>query len=48
MPEVLRDKYQSFTEAKMQKLRAAGYTDSMCSVEDGVGQYVEWLKENLP
>jgi len=48
MPEILRDKYQNFTEAKMRKLRDAGFTDSMCSVEDGVAQYVEWLKENLP
>lgn len=48
MPETLRDKYQSFTEAKMVKLRNAGYLNNMCSVNQGVTQYVEWLEENLP
>lgn len=41
MPEDIRDKYQYFTEANMQKLRAAGYTDNFYSLEDGVTDYVK-------
>ena len=41
MPEELRDKYQYFTEADMNKLRAAGYTAPFTSLEDGVRQYVQ-------
>ena len=40
MPEDIRDKYQYFTEANMQKLRDAGYTAEFYSLEDGVGDYV--------
>ncbi len=40
MPEDIRDKYQYFTEANMSKLKAAGYTESFYSLEDGVGEYV--------
>lgn len=40
MPEDIRDKYQYFTEAKMEKLREAGYTDAFNSLEEGVGDYV--------
>ncbi len=40
MPEDIRDKYQYFTEARMEKLRAAGYTDSFYSLEKGVDDYV--------
>lgn len=40
MPEDIRDKYQYFTEANMQKLRNAGYTDSFYSLEAGVDDYV--------
>ena len=39
-PIAIRDKYQYFTEAKMDRLRAAGYTQEFTSLEDGVGQYV--------
>lgn len=41
MPEDIRDKYQYFTEADMNKLKAAGYTDNFYSLEDGVGNYVK-------
>ena len=41
MPEELRGKYQYFTQADMTKLRAAGYTDSFTSLEDGVRHYVQ-------
>jgi ADP-L-glycero-D-manno-heptose 6-epimerase len=41
MPEDLRGKYQYFTEANMAKLRKAGYTAAMTSLEDGVKDYVQ-------
>lgn len=41
MPEDIRDKYQYFTEASMEKLRKAGYTYSFTSLEDGVANYVQ-------
>lgn len=40
MPEDIRDKYQYFTEANMQKLIDAGYTDKFYSLEEGVQDYV--------
>lgn len=39
-PEDIRDKYQYFTEAKMERLRDAGYSGQFTSLEDGVGRYV--------
>ncbi len=41
MPEAIRKHYQYFTEAKMDKLRAAGYPHAMLSLEDGVADYVQ-------
>ena len=41
MPEHIRPKYQYLTEANMAKLRAAGYTRPMTSLEDGVKDYVQ-------
>jgi len=41
MPEDLQGKYQYFTEAKMDKLRKAGYKKPMTSLEDGVKDYVQ-------
>lgn len=40
MPKAIRDKYQYFTEAKMERLAAAGYNGAFTSLEDGVGDYV--------
>jgi ADP-L-glycero-D-manno-heptose 6-epimerase len=40
MPGDIRDKYQYFTEANMQKLRNAGYQQEFWSLEKGVGDYV--------
>ncbi len=40
-PADIRDKYQYFTEAEMQKLRAIGYTTPFHSLEDGVTSYVK-------
>ncbi len=39
-PEDIRDKYQYFTEAPMEKVRAAGYNSSFASLEEGVRDYV--------
>jgi len=41
MPEDIRDKYQYFTEANMQKLKSAGYKEAFYSLEEGVGDYVK-------
>jgi ADP-L-glycero-D-manno-heptose 6-epimerase len=41
MPKALRDKYQYFTQAKMERLRAAGYGAPLTSLEDGIADYVE-------
>ena len=41
IPEDIRDKYQYFTEANMNKLRAAGYDKEFTSLEDGVADYVK-------
>ncbi|MEI6190234.1 MAG: ADP-glyceromanno-heptose 6-epimerase [Chitinophagia bacterium] len=41
MPLDIRDKYQYFTEANMNKLRAAGYNEPFSSLEEGVGDYVK-------
>ncbi|MBK5284817.1 MAG: ADP-glyceromanno-heptose 6-epimerase [Bacteroidia bacterium] len=40
-PSDIRDKYQYFTEAKMEKLHSIGYKKSFTSLEDGVGEYVK-------
>ncbi len=40
-PEDIRDKYQYFTEANMQKVREYGYLSPFHSLEDGVKEYVQ-------
>ncbi len=40
MPETIRDKYQYFTQADIHKLRAAGYNQSVTSLEEAVRDYV--------
>jgi ADP-L-glycero-D-manno-heptose 6-epimerase len=40
MPEDIRDTYQYFTEARMEKLRKAGYNQAFSSLEAGVEDYV--------
>ena len=39
-PIDIRDKYQYFTEAKMDKLKKIGYSKPFYSLEDGAGDYV--------
>ena len=47
-PEDIRDKYQYFTEAKMDKLRKIGYTKEFYTLRDGATDYVKnyLMKEN--
>ncbi len=42
-PAGLKEKYQSFTQADLTRLRAAGCTAPFLTVEQGVPRYVEWL-----
>ncbi len=42
-PDHLKGSYQSFTEADMGALRAAGYSAEFKTVEAGVHAYLEWL-----
>ncbi len=40
MPEDIREKYQYFTQADMNKLRKAGYSKEFYTIEEGVSNYV--------
>ncbi|HZW65024.1 MAG TPA: ADP-glyceromanno-heptose 6-epimerase, partial [Hanamia sp.] len=40
MPEDIRETYQYFTEADMDKIHAAGYSQPFYSLEDGIKDYV--------
>jgi ADP-L-glycero-D-manno-heptose 6-epimerase len=40
MPATLRERYQNFTEARMDRLRAAGYAKPFLSLEEGVADYL--------
>lgn len=40
-PPEIRERYQYFTEARMDRLRAAGYTAPFTPLEDGVRRYIE-------
>jgi len=39
-PEEIREKYQYFTQARMERLRAAGYDAPFTELEDGIARYV--------
>lgn len=39
-PDALKGKYQSFTQADISRLRAAGYEAPLATVEEGVSKYV--------
>lgn len=39
-PEDIRDKYQYFTEAEMNKLRSAGYSKKFTPIESGIEEYI--------
>ncbi|MCS6625232.1 ADP-glyceromanno-heptose 6-epimerase [Roseibacterium beibuensis] len=40
-PESIRDKYQYFTEARMERVRAAGFAGQSTPLEEGVRRYVQ-------
>ncbi len=40
IPDDIKEKYQYFTQATMNKLRNAGYEDNFCTLEEGVHDYV--------
>lgn len=42
-PENLKNSYQSFTEANLDKLYGAGYENKFTSLESGVHNYLSWL-----
>ncbi|NOQ64888.1 MAG: ADP-glyceromanno-heptose 6-epimerase [Methyloprofundus sp.] len=44
-PEHLKGSYQSYTQADMRKLRAAGYDAPFKTVQQGVALYLTWLSE---
>lgn len=44
MPEILRDKYQYFTQAEMAKLRRVGYDMPIISLDSAIKDYVSYLK----
>lgn len=41
LPTEIKEQYQYFTQADIQKLRTAGYTKDFTSLEEGVKQYVQ-------
>jgi len=41
LPDHLAEKYQYFTEAKLDKIKKAGYTQKISSLEEGVTDYVK-------
>jgi len=41
MPESIRNQYQYHTCAEMGKIRSAGYTESITSLEEGVSDYIK-------
>ena len=42
-PDALKGKYQSFTQADLTNLRAAGFEEEFLTVEEGVSRYMPWL-----
>lgn len=40
MPPAIRDKYQYFTQAHMERLQAAGYNQPMTPLEEGIADYL--------
>jgi len=46
MPEVLKKRYQYFTQADIAKLRDAGYNKPFTKLEDAVSDYVQYLADD--
>lgn len=48
MPEYLKEKYQYFTQANLDKLKNSGYAKTISSLEDGIADYVQnYLQKEL-
>ena len=47
LPPELNEKYQSFTEADLQELRASGYEAEMTSLEVGIRHYIRHLQGDV-
>ncbi|MCC8051378.1 MAG: ADP-glyceromanno-heptose 6-epimerase [Clostridiales bacterium] len=48
MPEQLREKYQYYTQANIEKLRATGYDKTFCDLKSGAEDYVkEYLEKDF-
>jgi ADP-L-glycero-D-manno-heptose 6-epimerase len=45
LPEDLKGRYQYFTEARIEKLRAAGFSRPFYALEDGVADYMKHLAD---
>lgn len=45
-PEAIRDRYQYFTEAKMERIRSLGYNLPFQSLEEGIQCYIQQLKKS--
>ena len=49
MPDLLHGQYQSFTEARMDRLRDAGYPGQFTPLEDGIRRYItQYLASGAP
>jgi ADP-L-glycero-D-manno-heptose 6-epimerase len=46
MPDLLKDKYQYFTQADMIKLKRAGYSKAFTRLEDGIADYAGYLSSH--
>ncbi|OFZ70833.1 MAG: ADP-glyceromanno-heptose 6-epimerase [Bdellovibrionales bacterium RIFOXYD1_FULL_44_7] len=44
-PESIRERYQYFTEAKMERLRSSSYLKPFTSLEDGINKYITKLRK---
>ena len=47
-PEALVGKYQSYTQADLSRLRAAGCQHAFADVQTGVTSYMQWLSDQKP
>ena len=47
MPEDIRDKYQYFTQANMNKLRSVGYTKPFYTLEEAIEDYIKNYLDKL-
>jgi len=45
-PDALKRKYQAYTQASVETLRGAGFEKPFRTVEQGVAEYVGWLRQN--